>query len=735
MKLLSLTTTNFKKLGNQSFNFTDGLNVIVGDNARGKSTLLQAIEAALFGITVVPGKKENVPTWGQSTFSLELYFEADGKTLHLTRTKSTAKLVHVEGGAHGDVLLATGTTPVPAYIEELLGITAKDYNLFVQSKQGETSGILTFGGAALSRKVEEFAGVDVIDKVQAAAGDRAKFAARDVEMNTVGAEQLAEAADVVNQLKGEHFNAGEVLAEAEAAQAAFKPEPVAYPTPSSEELSKARRTADRLLRERSAAETNVETLKSQLAELEAEEVEEPGDVEAQRAKLAELKRQEQAGQEQQNTLRGKFGEALRLGDAVITASGAAEEAQRNIDEILAGRTREEIEERISSLESGRRAALDLVSIDRSEMAALKSMADGAACPTCGTQLTDHDPEKLAAEIAEKEKSVAANTQEAKGIEADVAALREELKRLDKGEDALRRHTAAKLVNEVKLEELPGKDTLQRDLEVVRQTLDGVAAEIEQLQGVVATAEQASAAYQKHQTKLTNLRKKVKQAEDELAELPEPGHQPTDVEIDTAAQLEAEARRLEAEHAALARSLQKAVDDAGFALADAAAKLKDAQRRESELKERQSVAQEAAADHDRAKRLGRFLGDRRNTYLKEVWQAVLAAASRQVASSSSGLIQRIDYRDGEFLFSEDGIEAPVTSASGAQKAHIGVAIRIGLSRALYGSDSLLIFDEPTESMSERHAVGLSSSLAGSAKQVLLITHSEQDQSLAQNIIEL
>jgi DNA repair exonuclease SbcCD ATPase subunit len=733
VKLLSLTTTNFKKLGNQDFWFTDGLNVIVGDNARGKSTLLQAIEAALFGITVVPGKKENVPTWGQSTFSLGLHFTVAPAVYVLTRTKSTAKLVRIDEG--NEELLANGNTPVTAYIEELLGITAKDYNLFVQSKQGETSGILTFGGAALSRKVEEFAGVDVIDKVQAAASDRAKFAARDVEMNTVSAEQLAAISDVVNQLEGEHFNAGEVLAEAEAAQARLEPLAVAYPSPSSEELSKARRAADRLLRERSAAQANVDTLKSQLAELQAEEVEEPGDVEAQREHLAELKRKAQDAQENLNTLRGKFGEALRLGDAVVNAEDAAEEAQRNLDEILAGRTREEIEERISSLESGRRAALDLVSIDRSEMAALKSMADGAACPTCGTQLTDHDPEKLAAEIAEKEKSVAANTQEAKGIEADVAALREELKRLDKGEDALRRHTAAKLANEAKLEELPGLDTLQKDLAAATQALESLAPEVEKLQGSVATSEQVAAVYQKHQTKLSSAAKKLARAEDALADLPEAPTPPTDVEIDTAAQLEAEARRLESEHAALARSLQKAVDDAGFALADAAAKLNDAQRREAELKGRQSAAQAAAADHDRAKRLGRFLGDRRNTYLKEVWQAVLAAASRQVATSSSGLIQRIDYRDGDFLFTEDGIEAPVTSASGAQKAHIGVAIRIGLSRALYGSDSLLIFDEPTESMSERHAVGLSSSLAGSAKQVLLITHREQDQALATNIIEL
>ncbi|WP_165904702.1 AAA family ATPase [Pseudomonas sp. JUb52] len=60
MKLIKLSTTHFKRLGT----FTDGLNIICGENVRGKSSLLQAIEAVLYGVTVVLGKKEHIPTWG-----------------------------------------------------------------------------------------------------------------------------------------------------------------------------------------------------------------------------------------------------------------------------------------------------------------------------------------------------------------------------------------------------------------------------------------------------------------------------------------------------------------------------------------------------------------------------------------------------------------------------------------------------------------------------------------------
>ena len=170
MELLSLDTTNFKKLGTSHSEFTKGLNVIAGDNAQGKSTLLQAIECALFGSTVVPGKKENIPTWGQTKYGLELRFKLKpGNEFYiLTRTGSTAKLMRHWLVQVGEIkepeLVANGSTPVTAMMEELLGLSAKDWNLFVQSKQGSSAGILDFGAAALNRKVEEFAGVDLIDK-------------------------------------------------------------------------------------------------------------------------------------------------------------------------------------------------------------------------------------------------------------------------------------------------------------------------------------------------------------------------------------------------------------------------------------------------------------------------------------------------------------------------------------------------------------------------------------------
>ena len=166
MQLTKLVTTNFKRLGTFTADFTSGLNVIGGDNFKGKSTLLRAIEAALFGVTTLPGKKEDIPTWGQKDFSLELSFLLNGSEYLVSRNKSTAKLVRIAKDPDNDELVANGSTPVTSAIEELLGLSAKDYSLFLQSRQHEVSSVLKYGATALNRKVEEFAGVDLIDKVQ-----------------------------------------------------------------------------------------------------------------------------------------------------------------------------------------------------------------------------------------------------------------------------------------------------------------------------------------------------------------------------------------------------------------------------------------------------------------------------------------------------------------------------------------------------------------------------------------
>lgn len=726
MQLIKLSTTNFKKLGNAEFNFTDGLNVIVGDNAQGKSTLLQAIEAALFGVTVVPGKKENVPTWGQTTFGLELHFTGDGgeSVYRLTRTKSTAKLVRTSY-EDGEELLANGNTPVTAYIEELLGLTAKDWNLFVQSKQGETAGILTFGGAALSRKVEEFAGVDVIDAVQSKAGERSRKAAAEAEANSVSPEERDAAQQLADEVSDElaKAKAGLTAAEAELNNLQHPALPV-VPVPS-EELAKRRREVDRALAARREAELAVVHCRQVLAELQENPVEKPAT--------------DAAGYDEQvNALKAERKAVLGQQKELNQTVHAYNEAVRSLDEARAELAKvvvpefdqAELDRRQQELEGAAEAVATL----NLRISQIKGMQKDAVCGACGTKLTEHDPEKLAAELDKLTADAASEEGQRKVLAAEIRNLEKAKAQRNAAETEVRRLQAA-IDKHAAAVEAGSPDEAVKSLAEIDQTLLTLSEGIASANHSASQAANAADAWAKYKRKRQRAVTALQDAEAAFEGMVDPGTAPTDVEIDTVAQLEAANRAAQQAHIQQTNQLKHAVSQAASAVALKQEQLTTAEKNLDRLRDRSAAHAEKAVAADVARRLSRFLGDKRADYLKDVWATVLGAASRQVSLATNGLITAVNYRDGEFLFTEDGIEAPVTSASGAQKAFLGVSVRIGLARALYGNDSLLILDEPTESMSEGNATRLVGGLAGTAKQILLITHREQDQVLANNIISL
>jgi uncharacterized coiled-coil DUF342 family protein len=144
----------------------------------------------------------------------------------------------------------------------------------------------------------------------------------------------------------------------------------------------------------------------------------------------------------------------------------------------------------------------------------------------------------------------------------------------------------------------------------------------------------------------------------------------------------------------------------------------------------------ADDFDRHKRLEKFLVESRTEYLKQVWDQILGVASAKVAISTAGAIRRIARdENGGFVAEETGKWVPIANCSGAQKGHIGVAMRVGLSAALYGNTGLLILDEPTEAMNDQNALQLAGALMGIGGQCVMITHRPFEQLAAQNVIHV
>lgn len=719
MKLISIETVNFKRLRHFKAEFTDGLNVIVGDNAKGKSTLLQAIEAALYGSTVVPGKKDAIPTWGQTTWKIVLRFSFDEQVYELTRSKSTAKLVRTVEGE--EELVANGSTSVTQYIAELLDLDAKDYNLFMQSKQGETSGVMTFGAAALNRKVESFAGIDVIDRVQSLAQQSFRDHKAAAEASQVEPSDLEGAeADAEHTLK-EANEAAQEVSKAEANLRSFEnSEPPEKPTADASAMRQQRERHHNQVRAKERAEGQVEMAEAELATVTQQfnEAEEPGDADAlekqiSRAKshAAENKKNIRESNELLSGVKSQMAELEKLGDVgepedVEAIKASVEFQSTDVDNLV-----------------------NIMATRKAEHASAKKMLANAICPTCEQSIGDHDPEVQARRVKDLLESFNVAVEQKKVAEALLNQTKSLLDHAEKKNADIEKAEELR----VSLESLDSVETIETKLEFFEDFYSRDEGERRALESELEALEACEARYRR-------LRRAVKAATSAYEEAKDSVPEATE----TLVSLEdiAAAEKAREEYDALVQERKETLMFLNYGL-EIASKMSDSAQREyeraaaylKELKDRQERSSAAEKSQDKAGRLAKFLRSRRADYLKEVWDAVLAAASKQVNNASRGSITRLAYDEGEFFFEEESIMAPVTSASGAQKAHIGVALRVGLSRALYGSDALLIFDEPTEAMSEDNAASLTASLAGAATQCLVITHREQDQDLASGVIEL
>lgn len=755
MKLISLVTQHFKKLGSQSVDFKSGLNIIAGDNAQGKSTLLEAIKMAFFGVAAMPCGKAEIPTWGQTKCSVTLKFELTSDTTYLlTRTLSTAKLLSI--GADGvETLEANGHTPVTARIEELTGLTLKDWELFIQSSQGFATGILTFGATALNKKVEEFAGVDLIDKVQTLAARYAQRAEAQAEVQMVPAARIEELEQEVKAAQAEYDEAeASALAAQEALKAVGEP-PIAPVGPTAAELRAGQREVNAADAAVDAAEQRLLAANQRVTDAQQALGEKKvTDAAALETSLEQLKAE---GDQLKTQVQGYQASVKTLESAahgVTSAQAALKRANEVLEVTAAGFTDAENQEKLDEATHALSQATDRVAhlnvkVGEAQAAhsSLKKLADGAVCPTCKRAKEDHDPEQLAKECAEAERTLEALRGQLKSEQESIAVYTPLVRNLTQ---AIEARSRASSEVEAKQAALVAVQLTLADLEGTHagaaQKLADAEAELDAKRDQFARVREQLANVRSHNDEVARLNSALEKvrgqaltakadfdaAMSHLEALPECA---TDEQV-----LEAEAveAAYQEDRLAHSRALSQAEGNHSMGCQAMRVATDRGTRAHQAVADANKANEEAAANEKLSKqydRLVRFLRERRQTYLKEVWDAVMSSSSRMVRRSSSDVITRVDNREGSFYFEEAGNIAPTTSASGAQKALIGTSIRVGLSRALYGSDSLMIFDEPTEGCTEFNASNMVAQLATCARQVLLITHREGDQALANHIINV
>src|SRR5665213_1905584 len=108
MKLRTLRVDGFGRLAGRTFAFGPGLNVVVGPNEAGKSTLAAAIVASLYGLQ--RGEKDRWRPWTGNAYATALSYEtADGATWEVHRAlERDTKGVRVFDAAGGDAAARIG---------------------------------------------------------------------------------------------------------------------------------------------------------------------------------------------------------------------------------------------------------------------------------------------------------------------------------------------------------------------------------------------------------------------------------------------------------------------------------------------------------------------------------------------------------------------------------------------------------------------------------------------------
>src|SRR5204862_1552065 len=121
---LQLTTS--KVHTDPRLDFESGLTGIIGPNGSGKTTILEAIAWALYGMPAVRGKRQDIRSLsasGRAGVKVELDFDLAGHRHHVMRTLSAAELYLDNAAAP----IANSTSGVTDLLRRKLGMTQQEF--------------------------------------------------------------------------------------------------------------------------------------------------------------------------------------------------------------------------------------------------------------------------------------------------------------------------------------------------------------------------------------------------------------------------------------------------------------------------------------------------------------------------------------------------------------------------------------------------------------------------------
>ncbi len=136
----------------------EGILGIIGANESGKSSILEAVGWALYGVTAIRGTAQTLGRRGGGPPHVKLDIEIDDVQVVISRRPG-----HAEVRADGRTL-ASGTTPVNDYVVKVIGMTWGEFAASYFAVQGHIKQLLTMRPASRGAFVRRLLGVDRVDE-------------------------------------------------------------------------------------------------------------------------------------------------------------------------------------------------------------------------------------------------------------------------------------------------------------------------------------------------------------------------------------------------------------------------------------------------------------------------------------------------------------------------------------------------------------------------------------------
>ena len=546
---------DFRSHARTKVSLTDGVTVIVGENGSGKSTILEAINFALFKGNRRSVLLDDLIRRGTAMASVSIIFHENGRRYRVERKRAVGRAAGsslYEIKANGEeTLIAKGEAEVTREIERILGMNSEVFTSAVYIRQGEIDALLSIEPSEKKKLIGKLLGAEALERAHNEMREIVgEFERRKAALEGVESE-LAEIREEVERKRAEAEELRHVLEEAQQA----KRKAVQALRKIEGEISAAEEGV-RLVQRRKLLEGELSHIREMLDRLEhytarLEAVREKGEryKEIER-RIAELREKEKrlsvisalisARRKEKERLERELAgmeshirELLRAASRVLGFSGepTPESASKKLEERISElqgeqrRIREEMEKATREAAKLRGAAKE------AEKSLRELMSAKGNCPVCLSPLDEERKEKLARELRRR---VEESLRRAEAIERELEDLRTELSYVEKrlaeanrieGElsaIASKRAEMERLKERaVELEEEIRKlEEERRRLEPLARGIADLEREKEELEGAYREYIEAKGYLARHEGEREALEKKRKEVESELSHLAE-----------------------------------------------------------------------------------------------------------------------------------------------------------------------------------------------------------------------